>query len=323
MDQGIEYPRTPDGRPSRFLRFLDYIFLLRPLILIPVWTFFLLGAWHSDPGLSVVVPTLKFFSGIMAFTLLIGAVYIINQIFDRVSDLNNNKLFFLPKSIIPVKTASIEAALLTASAFTISIYYLPGRFSLIMLFSLVLGILYSVEPVRLKKRAVFDVLANALGNGILNTLAGWVLVRGEISGSMILLPYPFAVASVHLLTTLADIEGDRKNSLHTSGVTLGPAKGVFISAVLMAAAAAIAWATGNRPALFACLLSLPAFIFPLQPGASRFSDRRILVPAKISTLIFSIIAGFLFRLYIPFLFIVIVGTKLYYKRRFRMDYPSL
>jgi len=195
--------------------------------------------------------------------------------------------------------------------------------TLIMLIGLVLGILYSVEPVRLKKRAVLDVLSNALGIGILNTLAGWVMVRGEISGSMILLPYPFAVASIHVLTALADIEGDRKNSLRTSGVALGPVKGVFVSTVLMAAAAAIAAVTGNRPALFACLLSLPAFIIPLQPGKDRFSDRRMLVPAKISTLIFSVIAGFLFRLYIPFLFIVIIGTKLYYKRRFRLNYPSL
>lgn len=323
MDKGIEYPDPPDGRPSRFLRYLDHIFLLRPLVLIPVWTFFLLGAWHSSSGSFETVETAGFLSGIIAFTLLIGAVYIINQISDRVSDLDNNKLFFLPRAIISVKSAWFEAAFLILSAFTISIFYLPGRFTLIMLVSLALGILYSVEPVRLKKRAVLDVLSNALGIGILNTLAGWTMVSGSISGSMKLLPYPFAVASIHVLTALADIEGDRKNSLHTSGVALGPVKGVFVSTVLMAVAGAVAALTENRLALFACLLSLPAFIFPLKSGSPRFSDNRMLVPAKISTLIFSVVAGFLFRWYLPFLFVVIIGTKAYYKRRFRLDYPSL
>ncbi|MBN2183803.1 MAG: UbiA family prenyltransferase [Candidatus Krumholzibacteriota bacterium] len=323
MDQGIEYPDSPEGRPSRFLRCLDYIFLLRPLVLVPVWTFFLLGAWHADSGSSETVGTSRFLSGIIAFSLLIGAVYIINQISDRVSDLDNNKLFFLPRAIITVKSAWVEAVFLILSAFAISIICLPGRLTLIMLVSLALGILYSVEPVRLKKRAVLDVLSNAMGIGVLNTLAGWVMVSGSISGSMILLPYPFAVASVHVLTALADIEGDRKNSLHTSGVALGPVKGVFVSIILMAVAGALAAFTENRLAFFACILSLPAFIFPLRSGSPSFSGSRMLVPAKISTLIFSVVAGFLFRLYLPFLVIVIIGTKAYYKRRFRLDYPSL
>ncbi len=322
MDKGIESPRSPDGSPSRFLRSLDYIFVLRPIVIIPVWTFFLLGAWHSGSGLYDRIDPASFFYGIAAFTLLIGAVYIVNQISDRVSDLENDKLYFLPRAIIRVRSASIEAALLIISSFAISIAFLPGKFTIILLLSLLLGMAYSVEPVRLKKRAAFDVLANAVGIGVLNPLAGWVIASGDISGSIVLLPYPFAVASIHILTALADIEGDRKNSLNTTGVALGKARGAFLSILLMAVAAASGAVTGNRQAVLACLLSLPAFIVPLQPGKNRFSDRGILIPAKVSTLIFAIVAGYLFRMYLPFLFIVIVGTKVYYQRRFQVSYPS-
>jgi len=201
------------------------------MILIPVWTFFILGAFHSG---SLVLPFPEgFFPGLIAFTLLIGSIYIVNQISDRESDLENDKLFFIPKAIISVKTAIAETMLLIIGSFTISLIFLSFRFTLVLILSLLLGLLYSLEPVRLKKRAVLDVLANSLGNGILNTLAGWIAVGGDLNGIVVLIPYPFAVASVHLATTLADIEGDSKNSLNTSGVVMGARRGMLLSLSLM------------------------------------------------------------------------------------------
>ena len=47
-----------------------------------------------------------------------------------------------------------------------------------------------------------------------------------------------------------------------------------------------------------------------------------LIPVKTATLIFSTAAGFLFPLYLPFLAAVILLTRLYYSRRFGIDYPS-
>ncbi|MBN2070311.1 MAG: UbiA family prenyltransferase [Candidatus Krumholzibacteriota bacterium] len=310
-----------DKRPSIILRSLDHLFLLRPLILVPVWTFFLLGAWHS--GHSGDLWSGRFIPGIIAFTMLTGAIYIINQISDRESDLDNDKLFFIPESIISVRTASVEASVLIIISLAISFTWLPAGFTLISFAGLLLGIIYSVEPVRLKKRPLFDVLANAVGNGILNTLAGWIAVGGELKGLIILLPYPFAVASVHLVTTLADIEGDRKSSLRTSGIALGVKKGLIFSTILMAAAAVLAVISSNREALYATLLSLPAFLVPMRSENARLSRSNILIPAKLSTLVFSVVAGFLFRLYIPFLLIIVIATRIYYRRRFRLDYPSM
>jgi 4-hydroxybenzoate polyprenyltransferase len=322
MDRGIDEASKhiqmgPPARPC------DYLFLLRPIILIPVWTFFLLGAYHGSSAADTPIRVGSFFAGLFSFTALIGAVYIINQIADRESDLVNRKLFFLPHGIISARAAWIEASLLTLASLTIGYLLVSPLFAFILAVSLALGAAYSLEPVRFKKRPVLDVLSNAAGNGILNTLAGWIAAGAALSNLITLLPYPLAVASVHLTTTLADIEGDSRLGFRTSGVALGRRWGLIISTALMLAAAGAAAVTDNRPAFYASVLSLPMFLIPVRSSRRNASPAGILLPAKTATLIFSITAGFLFPYYIPILALVIGATRLYYRRRFGMSYPSL
>ena len=63
MDQGVE-PAIPSG-PARLQ---DFIFLLRPMILIPVWTFYLLGAWHGSTISGGSIPRVPFLLGLVSFT---------------------------------------------------------------------------------------------------------------------------------------------------------------------------------------------------------------------------------------------------------------
>ncbi len=317
---GAEQPEEPFPRSARPL---DYLFLLRPMILIPVWTFFLLGARHGSAASGTPAQAADLAAGLVSFTALLGAVYIINQITDREADRANRKLFFISRSIIPPGAARLEAAFLVIMSFTVGIVFLSWRYVLVCALSLLLGAAYSIEPVRLKKRAVLDVLANAIGNGILNTLAGWTAIGAPLAGWRVLLVYPLAVASVHLTTTLADINGDAASGLRTSGVVLGPRPGIIISTGLMAAAAAAALALGNTPALCASLLSVPLFLIPARSPWQDRSPSAVLLPAKAATLIFTIVAGFLFHFYIPAVAVVILATRLYYHKRFGMTYPSL
>ncbi|MDZ7859271.1 MAG: UbiA family prenyltransferase [Candidatus Krumholzibacteriota bacterium] len=301
----------------------DYIFLLRPIILIPVWTFFLLGAYHGADIAGKSTGNHLLLYGILSFTALLGAVYIINQITDKETDLANNKLFLIPRGIIKVKAAWTETFILILVSFITAALLLPGRFIIILILSLMLGLAYSIEPLRFKRRPVLDIASNALGSGILNTLAGWMVVSGRIEGWEILLPYPLAVASVHLITTIADTEGDRKSKLKTSGVILEQRAGVIISLILMALSVAAAIIVENKTAMYASLFSLPFFLFPLFSKIKALSEKRILLPAKISTLIFSIAAGVIFKLYIPYLAAVLLITRVYYKLRFQISYPAL
>jgi 4-hydroxybenzoate polyprenyltransferase len=313
--------QRPENAPQR-AQPADFIFLLRPMILIPVWTFFLLGAHHGTKAGASAVHPLRLGAGLLSFTALLGAIYIMNQIADRAADLAGNKCFLVSRGIISVRAAWIEALALVVASFAAALALLPPLFTGILAVSLALGAAYSLEPVRLKRRAALDVLSNAAGNGVLNTLAGWIAVGAPLTGLTALIPYPFAVASVHLATTLADIEADSRMGFKTSGTALGISRGLFCSTALMGGAVVAAYLAANRAALAASIVSLPFFLIPVRSvtGPGRSSDA--LIPVKTATIIFSVVAGFLFPPYIPFLAAAILLTRLYYRRRFGIAYPS-
>jgi len=327
-DDGHEKtPEGPQGEngiriPSKSSIF-DYIFLLRPMILIPVWTFFLLGAVHATASAGEARFTETLIMGLLSFTLLIGAVYILNQITDREADRANEKLFLLSHGVISTRAAWIEAVVLTAASFTIGFVYLEKSFIIILVLSALLGAAYSVEPARFKGRPVLDVLSNAIGNGILNTLAGWVAVGAPLDRAQILLPYPFAVAGVHLATTIADIPGDRKNSLRTSGTALGERNAAVISTILMATAASVAAIVGNNTAFYSSIISLPLFLVPARSTSPELIRKKALIPVKWSVVVFSTAAALNFSPYFPWIVVVVLGTRAYYERRFSIKYPGL
>lgn len=325
MDRGIEQDGPVGDRPRMPERSCpsDYIFLLRPMILIPVWTFFLLGARHASWSTGTTVDITLLLTGILSFTAVVAAAYIINQITDRETDRASGKLFLLSHGIIKVRAAWIEAAVLTVSAVAAAVFLLPRGFVAIILIGAWLGAAYSIEPYRFKRRPVLDVLANAIANGVLNTLAGWVAIGAPLEGLAVLAPYPLAVAAVHLSTTLADIDGDRASGLRTSGVLLGRRKGMIISTILMAASFLAAVMTHNTPALYASSVSLLFFIVVSVSERKKSSGVGILLPAKISTLAYSLTACVLFPAYIPVLAVTIILTRIYYAKRFGIRYPSL
>jgi len=158
---------------------------------------------------------------------------------------------------------------------------------------------------------------------VLNTLAGWTAAGAPLDRLEILAPYPLAVAAVHLSTTLADIDGDRASGLRTSGVLLGRRAGIIISTILMAGSFAAAVLTRNTPAFFASSVSLIFFIAASVSERKKPSGTGILLPAKVSTLAYSITACVLFPAFIPILAAVIILTRIYYGKRFGIRYPSL
>lgn len=317
MDQGIERGHSGKRiRPSA----ADYIFLLRPMILIPVWSFFLLGAHQAVASSEKDVEITGLIAGFVSFTLLIGAVYIINQITDRESDLRNDKLFLLSRGIITVRAAVTEIIALATLSFVIGLIMMPAAFNIMLILSLLLGAAYSIEPLRLKRRWLLDIAANGAGIGFIAPLAGQISAGSGIADPLGLTPYPLAVASVHLVTTLADIEGDRSCGLRTSGVLMGRHWSVITAVLLMLAALLAAFLSENSIAFYAILFSLPFYL--VLAGRDKPAAGRVLLPAKTATLIFAVAAGYAFRLYLPFLAAVILLTRLYYSRRFGISYPS-
>ena len=307
---------------------LDIFFLLRPPMLIPVWTFFLAGYWRSkDLSIDSIIPFIKetillgshFWLSFVSYSLLLGAVYIVNQIVDRESDRLNNKLFLIPLGIISVKLAYTISGILVIVAFSIVITYGLIFLSFIFL-SLVLGLLYSVSPFRFKGRPIIDIFSNAIGYGVLAFGIGW-LTTSIFSWKLFLyaVPYFFATASIFSISTILDIEGDREDGAITSAVRFGKKNILRISIITLLLSFIFALILKDILIITTSLVSLPLILFVFVKKKDRF----LTVYMRGGSYILIVLVSILFPWFFILLIFLYLISKFYYKFRFGIDYPSL
>lgn len=295
--------------------FWDYIFLLRPTLFVPVWTFLLIG--YARAGGAGKMPALL--CAFILYTLLMGTIYIINQIADRESDKINKKLFLLSEGYISPKNAYIEILVLLIIVLLISIPY-PPLFKLFLLFSFILGILYSVPPFKFKGRPIFDLLSNALGYGFLNFSIGWMTTRNFSAQTFLYsLPYIFAVGAVFVNTTIPDIEGDKKTGEITTGVFLGKNNALTLSTILIFSSFILSLILMDWICLIAAICASPLFILALI----RKDLKYCFISIRVSAPILVLIIAFLYPWFLVPLLFVFLSQRIYYKKRFGIVYPKI
>jgi 4-hydroxybenzoate polyprenyltransferase len=298
------------------LRWLDYLFVIRPVLMPPVWTILLLGHHRSAvlsgesnlPGLILLL-----------VTFLVGAVYLLNQIYDVESDRLNKKLFFLAEGHISKKNAIFEIVLLNLISI-IPAFFISLQLGLLFTLGFLFGFFYSVPPFSLKGKPIGGFLFNILAHGNLTFLAGW-LMNQALSGKAILfsLPYMFAVGAVYLNTTIPDIEGDKRSGKITPAAKWGKERVVIFASILVFFATALSLFIKDIPFFIASALVFPFFLF----SALTKKNNAIVLSTKLSILFLSIAAGFFYFWYFAILVLGFLGTRYYYKARFKLDYPTL
>lgn len=304
------------------LRPFDYLFLLRPPSLVPLWTFQLAGAWSASRELATAFPPFgappRVLLGLLSMTLLLSGGFVLNQILDRDSDRANRKLFYIADGIVSLRAAWIELSLLWAAALLCAAWLPPG-FRWVLAGSLVLNVTYSVPPVRAKARTPLDLTWNALGFGLAAFAAGWTCAGTTVPGWYGPgLSYAFAVAGVIASTTIPDIAGDAAAGCRTTGVVLGARRTSALVLGLMVAAAALGWMYDDVLGLFGPLLSLPLLLKAHRSGTR--GDR--VTADQVSVAVFALIAGARVPLLILLLVVVYFGTRAYYRARFGMSFPG-
>jgi 4-hydroxybenzoate polyprenyltransferase len=298
------------------LRWLDYLFVIRPVLMPPVWTILLLGHHRSAalygqsnlPGLILIL-----------VTFLVGAVYLLNQIYDVESDKLNKKLFFLAEGHISKKNAIFETVLLNLISI-IPAYLISPELGVLFTLGFLFGLFYSVPPFSFKGRPWGGFLFNILAHGNLTFLIGWSMNQ-ELSEQSILfsLPYMFAVGAVYLNTTIPDMEGDKRSGKITLAVKWGKGRVVIFACFLVLIATALSFFIKDVPLFIASALVFPFFLF----SALTKKNNAIVLSTKLSILFLSIAAGFFYPWYFAVLIIGFLGTRFYYKARFKLNYPTL
>jgi 4-hydroxybenzoate polyprenyltransferase len=293
---------------------MDYFMLLRPSLFLPLWIFFLLGAHFGGGEISLRAAMI-----FVLYTLLMGGIYILNQIVDRESDRRNEKLFLLSEDYIPLRNAYIEMATL----FVLSVlgsFFLGKEVFIVFLISLFMGITYSIPPFETKGKPFLDIVWNASGYGLLAFIVGWLSAAAP-SGLMFIhgIPYFFAVAAVFVNTTIPDIEGDKEEDKITTGVFLGKEKTLLLGVFLDLIAVAISFLLKDYICLIGAGLALPIFLFAYFKPTKKsilFSFRAI--PGILTILVFVITP-----IIIPLFALVLVVQKYYYKSKFDINYPAI
>ncbi len=308
--------KSPNHNMNHLYKILDHIFVLRFMLIIPVWTILLLGFYHSGSGLPY---SLRMFWIAFAATGLSGAVFILNQIFDIESDRANNKVYFLPKGYVKIGAAWMLYAVLNIVSLSIAfaISTTAGFFGLAIL---ALGAAYSTPPFVIKDRPWPGFIANAFGHGTLVYLLGYCSLGGDLkSGLLKSLPYFLSVAAVYIGTTLADIEGDKLTGKRTLAVAMGINRSIYFLTVCYFLSLAAAIIIEDIPFLWAALAVCPFYIWAVAVKSLKSS----MIALKLSIVTLSLVSAYFYPCYFIFLLAVILLTRIYYRKRFGMDYPAI
>jgi 4-hydroxybenzoate polyprenyltransferase len=188
---------------------------------VAIYPYYVSWVWASG---KILPDSYDFVLGAVVIgPLLGGGALLFGDYNDRDEDLQNPRKLRLPfynRPIMP-KAFLYTSIVLFALSIILSSFLSLG-FLTITSALVILSVLYSSWPVRLKTRGGLDLLANMLGFGVLCSFAGWIVVEPVSSYPWLwLLPMVFGTATLYLPTTIADAEIDAKLGVRTIAVKLG------------------------------------------------------------------------------------------------------
>ncbi len=333
----IQLTRNP---ADIYERILDKIFLNRIFMHYPFAAILLLGGYYSisrSPGfhelsfirkyLFINLPNGRLFVSFILFFIMMGGTYILNQIVDRESDRINRKNFFISDGHISINSAVIQLIFqylitITAVFYLSLIGFFKGGilYFLVFLLSVIFGIMYSLPPIRLNAKPGLDMLANAIGYGLLNFSAGY-LALGVFSNDIIKIAIPLTIIGLGGFgsTTIADIPGDKLDGKISIGVLIGERNTYILSIILFFIAAVTSLIINNPFTFIASVIPIPFQIWAMIKKGRRAA----LISMRVSNAPLVIISFLMFPIYFIGFIIIFLLTRIYYKKRFKLTYPSL
>ena len=309
---------------AKILKYLDYIFVLRPSLFFAVWIITLAG-YHTSQhyyngeatwlNLNFSLEILFYFTLI---TMASGAVFIFNQLQDVESDKQNDKCFLLSEKYIDPKFALKYALILSLLPLLIFLLIDLQIFILLLILELLWGYFYNYPPFAWKDKPLMGVLTNLLAGFIL-FLIGWKMKsRVHTIAFYRFLPYMFAWGAVSILTTIPDMQGDQKQTKVTIALLLGRPTTIWVTLV-MVIIGLILGIHANDPIIYIAIsLSLPFYIITAFKPVKAWVLRTI----RFSVFFLAIL---LVAAYPYFLIALIANfylSRIYYKSRFDLVYPS-
>lgn len=296
------------------MKILDLIFAARPLLHLPIWSVYLISMHQLGSPHLLYENVLM----MLAINFNAAAAYYINQVYDYDSDLINNKLGFLQKDIFTSKQLKVAALVCFIVSIVLSlIICIPAGLLNILL--VLTGLAYSMPPVRLKDRPVSGLLVNGISFGFIIPLIVGYVNNNPVSIIWTGVYFSLAVMAIHLLTIIPDRNGDLETGKITLAKYMSDKALMVLSAVFIAVSILASLLMINFAIVIISIITLTVILSAL------FTRRNdiILFACKFPILILSILASYYFPIYFIFLIVLLISTRLYYRRRFNINYPRI
>jgi 4-hydroxybenzoate polyprenyltransferase len=310
---------------NKLISKLDYFFVLRPMLFFPGWSTLLAGYFIAKKGdlflQSFDNPLLdpcRIFILMFSFAAAMGASFLLNQLKDIVSDRENDKLYFISEGYISKKAALLEVVFLIAAALISAWYISLSVLIVVVVFIVLTGYMYNYRPFTMKDRPWMSLIANS-AMGFFAFAIGW-LGANDFSQTLFfdMLPYLFFNTALYFYTTLPDIEGDRKSEKHTLAVDYGIKPLLWGAFLLYILSVLSALYLKDVQALFFIALSLPFFVMTVI----KLNVESSILTTKFSILFYALAICFKFPIYFLLMVVLFFFSRLYFKKRFKVNYPS-
>ena len=306
----------------------DGVFLTRPILWVPVWGFAVFGAARGmiaqgTPGRSIA-PALFSVSQWGMLALLgcsVGAVYVLNQLFDTEADRRNPGFALMAHGGISPLIGWITLACLGIGPVAIAAGIGQPVLLTFCLATLLLGAAYCIPPLRFSGRPYLDFLSNAAGYGVVAFGCGWWLSGAGNPAAALreALPYVLLMCGGSISSTITDIEGDRAGGKRTTAVKLGPLTAHRLACACIVCATLLAYIRGDMAALLCGGCALPFYAI----HELRRSRGSLEASYKASGAVMMLVAA-LREPVLAMLGLGILGaTMIYFRLRFNICYPSL
>jgi 1,4-dihydroxy-2-naphthoate octaprenyltransferase len=203
--------------------------------------------------------------------------------------------------------------------------------------ALALSLFYSLPPLRLCARPVFDLLSNALGYGGVAFAVGFATVSPDhVSAWMRALPYVFLVGATFLHTTILDVDGDRRSGKISTTVKIGVGWSALWSVLMAAAGAgwavAVSWQAdgdhfapmlliGGLVGFFVAYLRIRAAVTVQEPVPGQV-ERTSSGAVQLATALVALAAVVVEYRFAFVLVPLVLISRSYYRARFGLSYPG-
>ncbi len=212
-----------------------------------------------------------------------GGTLALNSAFDR----DEGDIAYLRNPPTPPRGLAIGATLLMLSGLALT-WGLPIEYRAVYLLSVVLSLMYSVPPLRLKAVGGADWVINMIGFGTLTAYAGWAITGRPltVTAGLIFVGFCPLFAALYPLTQLYQMDEDRARGDRTLVLRLGGAQrslavAIVCTGIAFAAFLAAGWLAGWRGgedlarwgALVIAGLAWCAVLFPWYQQGHTWSSR--------------------------------------------------